>query len=204
MNPSLCRLHLHLHTRATVASTNAMSSPMHSHPTTSLAGFVKEQTGVPVTRCYQCGKCSAGCPAARDMDYPPSVLLRHLQINDVSADATVLGSYTIWLCLSCHTCIARCPMEVDLPAVMDVLRAESLRRNLVHPRARDIVAFHKSFLDTIRRFGRLWEVGLVAEYKLRTRHVLQDVALVPAMLRRGKLPLIPHISGRKTRKGGPQ
>jgi len=91
-------------------------------------------------------------------------------------------------------------MEVDLPKIMDVLRAESLRRGLVHPRAKDIVAFHKSFLDTIRRFGRLWEVGLVAGYKLRTRHLLQDVALAPAMLKRGKLPLLPHALLRRSRK----
>jgi heterodisulfide reductase subunit C len=83
-------------------------------------------------------------------------------------------------------------MEVDLPAIMDTLRGESLRQNLVHRRARDIVAFHASFLDVIGRFGRLWEVGLVAEYKLRTRHFWQDVLLVPAMLKRGKLSLWPH------------
>jgi heterodisulfide reductase subunit C2 len=95
-------------------------------------------------------------------------------------------------------------MEVDLPQVMDMLRHESLRLNLVHPRAKDIVAFHISFLDTIRRFGRLWEVGLIAEYKLRTRHFWQDVLLVPAMLKRGKLSLLPHVAGRKFRKEASQ
>lgn len=181
-----------------------MSSHSQSHQTTTLAGLVKEQTGISVSHCYQCGKCSAGCPASQDMDYPPSVLLRYLQTGLNSADEKVLGSYTIWLCLSCHACIARCPMEVDLPVVMDALRAESLRRKLVHPRAKDIVAFHKSFLATIRRFGRLWEVGLVAEYKLRTRHLLQDVALVPAMLKRGKLPMVPHSPGKNAGKERPR
>ena len=177
-----------------------MSSHVHGHQSTTLAGLVKEKTGVSASRCYQCGKCSAGCPAAQQMDYPPSLLLRHLQTGLASDDEKVLGSYTIWLCLSCQACIARCPMEVDLPTVMDALRAESLRRKLAHPRAKDIVAFHRSFLDTIRRFGRLWEVGLVAEYKLRTWHLLQDVALAPAMLMRGKLPLVPHLPGRRARK----
>ena len=91
-----------------------------------------------------------------------------------------------------------------MPTVMDALRVESLRRKLVHPRAKDIVAFHRSFLDVIRRFGRLWEIGLVAEYKLRTRHFLQDVALVPAMLKRGKLPLVPHWSRRSIRGEHPR
>ena len=177
-----------------------MSDHLNSHHATSLAGMVKQGTGIAVSRCYQCGKCSAGCPASQDMDYPPSLLLRYLQTGQPSSDERVLGSYTIWLCLSCHACVARCPMEVDLPTIMDTLRGESLRRKLVHPRARDIVAFHSSFLDIIRRFGRLWEVGLVAEYKLRTRHMLQDVTLVPAMLKRGKLPLLPHISRKRGRK----
>jgi len=84
-------------------------------------------------------------------------------------------------------------MEVDLPKAMDVLRAESLRLNLVHPNAKDIVAFHTSFNNTIRRFGRLWEVGLIAEYKLRTRHFWQDVVLAPVMLQKGKLSLIPSF-----------
>jgi heterodisulfide reductase subunit C2 len=187
--------------RPTLAvNTTPMSEDSRGHHTTTLAGLIQKETGISVARCYQCGKCSAGCPTASEMDYPPSLLLHHLQTGRPSSEETVLGSYTIWLCLSCHTCVARCPMEVDLPGVMDVLRQESLQRNLVHPRAKDIVAFHKSFLNTIRRFGRLWEVGLVAEYKLRTRHFWQDVLLVPGMLKRGKLSLVPRFSRKGTRR----
>ncbi len=87
-------------------------------------------------------------------------------------------------------------MEVDLPKAMDILRAESLRLKLVHPNAKDIVAFHTSFMNTIKRFGRLWEVGLIAEYKLRTRHFWQDVVVAPVMLQKGKLSLIPSFHGK--------
>ena len=157
----------------------------------SLAGWIQQKSGISVQRCYQCGKCSAGCPANSDMDFAPSVILRLLQLQNAESDQKVLSSYSIWLCLTCHICIARCPMEVDLPKVMDVLRAESLRRKLVSKSAKDIVAFHKSFIDTIRNFGRLWEVGLVADYKLRTRHFWQDVVVASVMLKKGKLSLIP-------------
>jgi heterodisulfide reductase subunit C2 len=187
--------------RFTFVARKTPMSDLGHHPGT-LSNLVEHHTGISISRCYQCGKCSAGCPAAHEMDYPPSLLLRHLQTGWSSSEEKVLGSYTIWLCLSCHTCAARCPMEVDLPTVMDFLRQESLQRNLVHPRARDIIAFHRSFLDTIRRFGRLWEVGLVADYKLRTRHFWQDVALVPGMLKRGKLSLLPHLAGRSARREG--
>jgi heterodisulfide reductase subunit C len=161
--------------------------------TDSLAGLIQHKSGISVERCYQCGKCSAGCPANSEMDYAPSVLLRMLQLQDASFDKTVLRSYALWLCLTCHTCVARCPMEVDLPRVMDILRQESLRRKLVHKRAKDIVAFHRSFLDSIRYFGRLWEVGLVVAYKVRTRHFWQDVLLAPVMFGKGKLPLLPSF-----------
>jgi heterodisulfide reductase subunit C len=168
---------------------------LHSEPheDSFLAGTIRQKTGVSVQRCYQCGKCSAGCPAASEMDIAPSVVLRHLQLQSSEADKHVLGSYSIWLCLTCHTCIARCPMEVDLPKVMDVLRAESLKHKLVHPKAKDIVSFHRSFLGTIRRFGRLWEMGFVADYKLRTGHLMQDIAVAPVMFEKGKLSLIPQF-----------
>jgi len=156
-----------------------------------LAEMAQDEIGVSVNRCYQCGKCSAGCPAANEMDFAPSVVMRLLQTRTAASDTKVLGSYSIWLCLACHTCDVRCPMEVELPKVMEALRAESMRRKMVHPRARDIVAFHKSFVDVIRRFGRMWELGLVAEYKIRTRHFWKDVVLAPMMLKRGKLALIP-------------
>jgi heterodisulfide reductase subunit C len=84
-------------------------------------------------------------------------------------------------------------MEVDLPKVMDVLRAESLKQKLVHPKAKDIVSFHRSFLGTIRRFGRMWEMGFVADYKFRTGHLMQDVAVAPVMFEKGKLSLVPQF-----------
>jgi heterodisulfide reductase subunit C2 len=164
----------------------------------SLAATIARTASVHVSHCYQCGKCSAGCPAASAMDLAPSIILRHLQCRRPSSDDAVLSSYTIWLCLSCQTCVTRCPMEVDLPAVMDVLRSESIRSKKIHPRARDIVAFHTSFLNTIKRFGRLWEVGLIAEYKLRTWHLWQDVLVAPSMLLKGKLSLLPErVKGKK-------
>jgi heterodisulfide reductase subunit C2 len=168
--------------------------------TDTLAGLLQHKSGISVQRCYQCGKCSAGCPANAEMDFAPSVLLRMLQLQDASSDRKVLSSYAIWLCLTCHACAARCPMEVDLPRVMDILREESLHRKLVHTRAKDMVAFHRSFLDAIRYFGRLWEIGLIAEYKLRTRHFWQDVLLAPVLFRKGKLSLLPSFQRKSIRR----
>ena len=109
-----------------------------------------------------------------------------------------LGSMTIWLCLTCETCIARCPQEVDLPKVMDFLRQESLRLGMAHPDARDIIKFHKAFLDSILYTGRLHEMGLIVDYKARSLHLMQDVLLAPWMVSKGKLHVLPEtFKGRK-------
>ncbi len=154
---------------------------------------IKDATGESVLNCYQCGKCSAGCPLATEMDYPPSQLLRMMQLRLPEVDKQVLGSYTIWLCVSCEACIARCPQTVDFPVIADYLRSESLRLNIINPKAKDIVSFHKSFLDSIKYTGRLYEIGLILEFKARTMHLLQDLLIAPRMFFAGKLSVFPHL-----------
>jgi len=152
-----------------------------------------------VAKCYQCGKCSAGCPLADEMDYPPSQVLRMIQLGLPELDERALKSLSIWLCLACETCVTRCPQEVDLPKIMDFLRQESLRRGLAHPEAKNIISFHKAFLDSLKYTGKLYELGLIADYKARNpRSALQDVLTAPKLFFRGKLNPIPHlVKGRK-------
>lgn len=176
-----------------------MSSGAHHQEDNSLAGKVRHNTQVHAQRCYQCGKCSAGCPLSADMDYPPSMILRMLQTGDPVYEDKILRSYTIWVCLSCEMCIQRCPMEVDIPVMMDYLRQESIRQKKVNPKAKNIVSFHKSFLDSIKYTGRLSELFLVIDYKMRSWKLMQDVILMPAMVFRGKLHFIPErIKGVKS------
>lgn len=159
---------------------------------------LKESAGVDVSHCYQCGKCSAGCVQAERMDYPPSYVMRLLQTGDAADYRTALTSRTIWLCLNCENCYQRCPMSIDIPAVMDALRQQALREGVQHRDARKIIAFHRAFLAQVKNTGRLYEVGMEAQYKLSTGEVFQDVSLVPSMLSKGKLGLFPE--GIKDRK----
>jgi heterodisulfide reductase subunit C len=160
----------------------------------SLNNELIEHTGVNPARCYQCGKCSAGCPLAEDMDFTSNAVMRILQIEDESLDKELLQSQAIWLCASCEMCISRCPMQIDIPKIMDYLRQKSLAKGLQNKQAdKNIISFHRSFLDMIRFTGRSYEVGLIADYKLRSKEFLQDLTLAPKMLLKGKLPIIPEM-----------
>ncbi|MBN2324943.1 MAG: 4Fe-4S dicluster domain-containing protein [Spirochaetes bacterium] len=82
--------------------------------------------------CYQCGKCTAGCPASEFMDIPPHEVIRLLQIGQIEE---ILEKNSIWICASCITCAVRCPKGVDLAKIMEALRQIVLRKNVnyVHP-----------------------------------------------------------------------
>jgi heterodisulfide reductase subunit C len=90
-------------------------------------------------------------------------------------------------------------MEIDIPSAMDYLRQKSMKEKKVNQKAKRIIAFHKSFLNSIKYTGRLFELGLTLDYKRRSLTLMQDVALAPRMISRGKLHFIPEII-----KGRPQ
>jgi heterodisulfide reductase subunit C2 len=90
---------------------------------------IKAISGEDVRACYQCGKCTAGCPLASAMDLMPNQILRLLQLGE---HEQVLKSRTIWQCASCLTCAARCPKEVDPARVMDALRTILMRQGMTH------------------------------------------------------------------------
>lgn len=160
-------------------------------PTAGLARAIREISDVDVNLCYQCGKCAAGCPVAYAMDYPPAQLIHAARLG---LDELVLGSKTIWLCAACETCTTRCPQDVDIAGVMDAAKILAVRRG-VEPAIGEVRSFHKAALSTMRRFGRMWEAGMILSLKLRTRQYFKDIELGKRMLRKGKLKLLPSLTG---------
>ncbi len=98
---------------------------------------IEDISGQNVLACYQCGKCSAGCPMVTLMDLLPNQIIRLVQLGQIG---DVLNSKTIWLCASCFSCTSRCPKGVDLAKVMEALRLLLLRKstNYVEPSELDI------------------------------------------------------------------
>ena len=157
-------------------------------------GFCEEvqgRSGTLVSVCLQCHKCSTGCPIGPEMDLLSSQVMRLVQLG--MADE-VLSSRAIWLCASCETCTTRCPMSIDVAAVMDSLRIMAIQRQTTLP-DRHVEQFNRSFLGSVRRHGRVYELGMMTAYKLRSGDLMSDVGKVPQMLAKGKLSLLPNRSG---------
>jgi heterodisulfide reductase subunit C len=148
---------------------------------------VESLSGEKVRICYQCGKCSAGCPVAYAMDLLPSQIIRLVQLG---LKDLVLSSATIWLCASCETCSTRCPREIDVVRVMDSLRQIAGTEDR-SPAVREVPIFVRRFMANIRRFGRVYEAGLVGAFNAVSGHLTKDFDKAPGMLLKGKIALMP-------------
>jgi heterodisulfide reductase subunit C len=150
--------------------------PEPLEPSSSLAERLADLTSV--TACYQCKKCSSGCPLTFAMDFYPDQVIRLALLGQ---EAQVLGCRTIWVCSSCQTCTTRCPNHIDIAGVMDWLKEEALRRGQASPQP-GVTRFHQTFLDTVLMSGgRLSEPLLLGLYQLRsggTMEKLKSGALV--------------------------
>ena len=80
---------------------------------------VEGASGEDLSRCYYCLKCSAGCPSALAMPYQPAQMVRMVQLG---LKDQLLESPSIWYCLHCETCGARCPNEISIARLTQALR----------------------------------------------------------------------------------
>ncbi len=155
--------------------------------------------GTSVENCYQCGKCTAGCPLADQMDITPNQLFRLVQLGEVEKAARC---GTIWLCVSCFTCTGRCPQSVECVEIIDALREYAAEHDCAPPDLQRVILFQKAFLDNIRRNGRINEVELIGEFKTRgflkdlsLPFLMKDALLAPKLMQRGKF----HLMGEKSK-----
>jgi heterodisulfide reductase subunit C len=154
----------------------------------------KKRSGEDLSLCYQCLKCTAGCPTAPYMDIRPNNIIRMIQMG---MEKEVLGSSAIWFCVSCETCGTRCPNEIDIGILMDALREMAIEEG-IPPKEKNIHLLHEAFVQSIKRGGRVHEATMLIDYKLRSRDFMTD--LIPGMMLflKGKIPLFPSlIKGRE-------
>ena len=154
----------------------------------AFAEVLEKESGTDVKKCYQCGKCTAGCPANYLMDISPSQTIRFSQMG---MKEKILNSQTIWNCIFCDTCSTRCPQGVDIKGVMDGLRRMAIRQG-IRPKSQ-VRNLEKAFKDNIRGFGRVYEPGVVLDFNIRSGNFLHDVIYFPLMLIKRKISLLPHF-----------
>ncbi len=157
--------------------------------TETLAQKIEHEVGSNVFLCYQCVKCSSGCPLAEHMDLMPNQVMRSVQLDDEN----VLESKTIWLCAACQTCTTRCPQDLDIAGVMDALRIEAKKQGLP-PAIPDIDKFNTLFMRDIGWLGRLYEVGLMGGMNVWTGQLFKNMDMGLEMVKRRKLKLIPSVT----------
>lgn len=160
---------------------------------TGLRRIVEEMSGVDLSLCYQCKKCTNGCPVAKLSQSPPSEIVRRLHLG---AGDELLENDHIWLCLSCETCYSRCPMQINVAAVIDALRALALARNASLPKG-NAPLFNRTFLNTVKTYGRSYDLSAIAQYKLGATNLTQDIDKFPAMLKKGKMAILPPAGADK-------
>jgi heterodisulfide reductase subunit C len=115
-----------------------------------LVAKVEELSGQNLLACYQCGKCSAGCPAISQMDLLPNQVIRYAQLGFTD---DLINSKTIWICASCFTCNVRCPKGIDIAEIMEALRQVLLRQRKDHVNINKLSNKQKSELPPIALVG---------------------------------------------------
>ena len=155
-----------------------------------LAQRIKDETGQNVYLCYQCVKCTSGCPISQFFDWQPNQIMRAVQLGQ---EEIALGAQTPWLCAGCQTCTTRCPQELDINAIMEFLTRESVALGYSSP-VPEVAVFNEAFMREVRLWGRSYEPGVMAEVKLRTRgHLFDDLDLYVKMLKKRKVSFLPKF-----------
>jgi heterodisulfide reductase subunit C len=145
-----------------------------------------ERVKADVTECYQCGNCSAGCPAAFTFDYAPNQVMRMLQVGLVEE---VLQSKAVQNCIQCLTCTARCPRNIKIAGIFEDLKTIAVAQERSVPEKAQL--FNRLFIENIAKYGLLAEGMFLVNYNLKSGQVLNDAELGLPMVQKGKIEYLP-------------
>jgi len=123
-----------------------------------------------VSGCIQCGTCTGSCPNAFAMDLTP----RQLWYNVLRGQKeTVFNSTTFSLCSVCYYCTLRCPRGLPLTAAMSALKQIAAKENLAPYKKSS--RFYKSFMESVRRHGRVREMEFMTLYFLAMKNPFMPI-----------------------------
>lgn len=137
---------------------------------------VEARSGQKVQECYQCSKCSGGCPFSGIMDYAPNSILEMIVYN---MKDQLLSSKAIQMCVQCGTCGAQCPAGFELYEVINVLRSMAKEEGYI-TNEKKIPKMNEIFLGEVKNLGRMHEVNLMLKNMLNQGQFVKDaVSLIP-------------------------
>ena len=82
-------------------------------------------SGTNPRKCMKCGKCSATCPAYDEMEYHPHQFVAMVESGDIEP---LLGSKSLYRCLTCFACVDRCPRNVQPAKLIEAVRLGVIRQ----------------------------------------------------------------------------
>jgi heterodisulfide reductase subunit C len=140
-----------------------------------------------VNSCIQCGTCTGSCPNSFAMDLTP----RQLWYNVLMGEKEIIfHSKTFSLCSVCYYCTLRCPRGLPLTETMSALKQIAAKENLVP--YKKSVRFYKSFMESVRRHGRVREMEFMTLYFLSMKNPFIPLKFAPLGIRligKGKVSL---------------
>ncbi|AKG54058.1 Cob--CoM heterodisulfide reductase subunit C [Dehalogenimonas sp. WBC-2] len=160
------------------------------------ASNIKALHGVDVNMCFQCSKCTSGCPLTEFMDMTPTQVIHAVRLG---LKDTVLNSNTYWLCVACGMCTGRCPQGTGLLMLMDALSNIAIKQGIT-PKEPAVAEFYKTGLSLVKNFGMMYEAGVAGLLSIRTGTLSRDMNMGLRMLSKGKLDLVPHFQNSREMK----
>ena len=140
-----------------------------------------------VNSCIQCGTCTGSCPNAFAMDLTPRQLWYNVLMGEKE---TIFHSKTFSLCSVCYYCTLRCPRGLPLTETMSALKQIAAKENLAP--YKKSVRFYKSFMESVRRHGRVREMEFMTLYFLSMKNPFIPFKFAPLGMRlmaKGKVSL---------------
>ena len=91
---------------------------------TDLSKFIREECGENVYECYQCERCSSGCPTVSAMRYRPAQMMRLAQFG---LERALAQDPSIWRCVGCDSCTEHCPWNLSVRRLVEIMRRKVMQ-----------------------------------------------------------------------------
>jgi quinone-modifying oxidoreductase, subunit QmoC len=161
--------------------------------------FMDEVAALPacdkINECIQCGVCSGSCSTATHWEYPPRKVIAMVRSG---MKDELLKSNSIWFCVSCYLCTARCPRDIKPANIVHGLESIALKEGYKPPTT--TTTMYKTFAGSIMDYGRIYEFGFMFKYFLKTNPfaALKMLPMAIGLFTHGRMPLTAKkVKGKK-------